>query len=63
MMKKPQCPIVAIEEHYWDPELAAHFTGPEASKPGLIDARLRSFGGDRIRDMPCCSRAAGRTWR
>jgi predicted TIM-barrel fold metal-dependent hydrolase len=51
MMKKPQCPIVAIEEHYWDPELAAHFTGPEASKPGLIDARLRSFGGDRIRDM------------
>ena len=51
MMKKPQCPIIAIEEHYWDDELASHFTGPEGSKPGLIEARLRSFGGDRVADM------------
>lgn len=43
--------IVAIEEHYWDDELASHFTGTEASRAGAIEGRLRSFGGDRIRDM------------
>ena len=43
--------IIAIEEHYWDDELAANFTGPEASKTGLIESRLRSLGGDRIADM------------
>ena len=51
MMKRPHCPIVAIEEHYWDDELAAHFSGPEGSKPGIIESRLRSFGGDRVKDM------------
>ena len=44
-------PVIAIEEHYWDGELASHFTGGEASRPGLIDGRLRDFGGDRLRDM------------
>jgi len=43
--------IIAIEEHYWDDELAANFTGPEAGKTGLIESRLRSLGGDRIADM------------
>jgi 2,3-dihydroxybenzoate decarboxylase len=51
MPKKLAGPIVAIEEHYWDDELASHFTGPEGSKAGIIESRLRSFGGDRIRDM------------
>jgi 2,3-dihydroxybenzoate decarboxylase len=51
MLKRPQCPIVAIEEHYWDDELASHFSGPEGSKAGIIESRLRSFGGDRIADM------------
>jgi predicted TIM-barrel fold metal-dependent hydrolase len=51
MMKRPNCPIIAIEEHYWDDELASHFSGPDASKPGIIETRLRSFGGDRIEDM------------
>jgi hypothetical protein len=32
MMKKPNCLIIAIEEHYWDPELAKHLTGPEAGQ-------------------------------
>ena len=30
MMKKPNCPIIAIEEHYWDRELARTYTGTEA---------------------------------
>lgn len=47
----PSYPVIAIEEHYWDDELASHFTGSEASRPGQMDQRLRSFGGDRIADM------------
>jgi predicted TIM-barrel fold metal-dependent hydrolase len=47
----PQDAVVAIEEHYWDDELASHFSGPEASKAGLIEKRLRDLGGDRLVDM------------
>ena len=43
--------VIAIEEHYWDAELAAHFTGAEAAKQGAIEKRLRDLGGDRIADM------------
>ena len=43
--------IIAIEEHYWDAELSAHFTGQEASRADQIERRLRDFGGDRIADM------------
>ena len=41
MMSKPNCPIIAIEEHYWDAELAKTYTGPEAGRPG--DMRSRRF--------------------
>lgn len=51
-MNTPEKPlVVALEEHYWDDELASHFTGAEASRAGLIESRLRDFGGDRLRDM------------
>lgn len=46
-----RCQIIAIEEHYWDAELSAQFTGVEASRADLINRRLRDFGGDRIADM------------
>jgi predicted TIM-barrel fold metal-dependent hydrolase len=46
-----QHPVIAIEEHYWDAELATHFEGAESSQVGVIESRLRSFGDDRIRDM------------
>jgi predicted TIM-barrel fold metal-dependent hydrolase len=51
MMKKPHCPIIAIEEHYWDAELASHFAGQEGSRADKMEKRLRDFGGDRIIDM------------
>ena len=51
MMKKPNCPIIAIEEHYYDAELVKTFTGPEAPKPGPIDERLYDFGKLRIKEM------------
>ena len=43
MFKKPNCPVIAIEEHYWDAELAKTYTGPEAGRPGPADgAAVRS---------------------
>ncbi|MBI2726518.1 MAG: amidohydrolase [Polaromonas sp.] len=51
MFKNPRCQVIAIEEHYWDAELASHFVGAEGSRPGVIENRLRDFGGDRIADM------------
>jgi predicted TIM-barrel fold metal-dependent hydrolase len=51
MMKKPHCPIIAIEEHYWDDELASHFSTLEGSRAGPMEKRLRDFGGERIKDM------------
>ena len=50
-MNQPRSPVIAIEEHYWDDELASHFTGSEGSRAGKIEKRLRDFGGDRIKDM------------
>jgi 2,3-dihydroxybenzoate decarboxylase len=51
MMQKPNCPIIAIEEHYWDMELMSHVTGLEAARPGPMQDRLVDFGGERIKDM------------
>jgi 2,3-dihydroxybenzoate decarboxylase len=50
-MQKPKCPIIALEEHYWDDELAATFTGVEASRGGDTDRRLRDLGEWRLREM------------
>ena len=27
MFKKPNCPVIAVEEHYWDAELAKTYVG------------------------------------
>src|ERR1022692_335809 len=51
MMKKPNCPVIAIEEHYWDPELSKHFTGPEAGRGNETDERLYDLGALRLKDM------------
>jgi predicted TIM-barrel fold metal-dependent hydrolase len=51
VFKKPNCPIIAIEEHYWDPELAKHFTGPEAGRGGDAEARLYDLGALRLKEM------------
>jgi predicted TIM-barrel fold metal-dependent hydrolase len=54
MMKKPNCPIIAIEEHYWDRELAKHFTGPEAGRGNETDERLFDLGALRLKEMDEC---------
>jgi 2,3-dihydroxybenzoate decarboxylase len=51
MLKKPNCPVIAIEEHYWDHELVKHFTGLEAPKGGEVDRRLLDSGALRIKEM------------
>ena len=42
--------VIALEEHYWDPELAAGFKSPEVSNRGLRP-QLDSLGELRIKAM------------
>lgn len=51
MLKKPHCPVIALEEHYWDAELAKHFTGLEAGREGEQTRRLHDLGALRIKEM------------
>jgi 2,3-dihydroxybenzoate decarboxylase len=51
MHQRPKCPIIAIEEHYWDKELAAQFVGAEGTRdPGML-ARLYDLGELRLKEM------------
>jgi predicted TIM-barrel fold metal-dependent hydrolase len=51
MFDKPHCPVIAIEEHYWDEELAKTYVGAEAGRPGEQHKRLHDFTGLRIKEM------------
>ena len=51
MFKKPHCPVIAIEEHYWDDELEKTFTGGEAGRPGEQYNRLKDLGALRLKEM------------
>jgi hypothetical protein len=49
MLQKPKCPVIALEEHYWDEELAAHAKGVERN-PGITQ-RLFDLGELRLKEM------------
>jgi predicted TIM-barrel fold metal-dependent hydrolase len=51
MFKKPHCPVIAVEEHYWDEELAKTYSGGEAGRPGEQFKRLYDFDALRIAEM------------
>ena len=51
MLKSPACPIITLEEHYWDAELSALFTGLDAGSAPAIVERLRDVGEARLKDM------------
>ncbi len=51
MFSKPHCPVIAIEEHYWDEELEKTYTGSEAGRPGEQYKRLHDFTGIRLQEM------------
>jgi predicted TIM-barrel fold metal-dependent hydrolase len=44
--------VVALEEHYWDAEVAKHFTerGPEMRNPQMLE-RLHDLGALRLKEM------------
>lgn len=43
--------VVALEEHYWDPELVAHFPAGENKRIPSLTERLENVGDLRIREM------------
>jgi 2,3-dihydroxybenzoate decarboxylase len=51
MFTKPKCPVIAIEEHYWDPELTKHYTGTEAGRGGGTEEKLFDLGSLRLKEM------------
>jgi predicted TIM-barrel fold metal-dependent hydrolase len=51
MMKKLNCPIIAVEEHDWDPELSKHYTGLEAGRGDDTNKRLFDLGELRLKEM------------
>jgi 2,3-dihydroxybenzoate decarboxylase len=51
MLKKPSCPVIAIEEHYWDCELSATYTGVEGVRNPEMMNRLFDLGELRIKEM------------
>src|SRR5262249_50162994 len=51
MFEKPKCPVIAVEEHYWDAELSKTYVGQESGRPGPQMERLFDLGALRIKEM------------
>jgi predicted TIM-barrel fold metal-dependent hydrolase len=51
MLHKPKCPVIALEEHYWDRELAAQFVGGEGVRDPRTLERLYDLGELRLKEM------------
>ena len=49
MLQKPKCPVIALEEHYWDNELAVYYQNIERN-PEVVK-RMTDFGELRIKEM------------
>ncbi len=49
MLQKPKCPVIALEEHYWDDELAVYYQNIERN-PEIV-RRMSDFGELRIKEM------------
>src|SRR6266850_7246132 len=51
MLKKPNCPVIAIEEHYWDRELSATYSGVEGVRNPQMTEQLHDLGDLRLKEM------------
>lgn len=51
MNKKPHCPVIALEEHYWDAELAAAWDAADRFAPPEMQKRLGDLGELRLKEM------------
>ena len=49
MLQKPKCPVIALEEHYWDNELSVYYQNIERN-PEIV-RRMSDFGELRIKEM------------
>jgi predicted TIM-barrel fold metal-dependent hydrolase len=49
MATRPQ--VIALEEHYLDPEVKPHITGPDVTRQPTVSARLDDVGRGRIAEM------------
>src|SRR5919198_1550346 len=47
MLRMLKCPVIALEEHYWDKELAALFAGAEGVRDPQTLKRLYDLGAWR----------------
>ena len=43
--------VIAIEEHYYDPDVVAHFTGVDGRTGGFVREKLDDVGAARIKSM------------
>src|SRR5262249_61857600 len=51
MLRALNCPVIALEEHYWDKKLAALFVGAEGVRDPEMLKRLYELGELRPREM------------
>jgi predicted TIM-barrel fold metal-dependent hydrolase len=51
MLRTLKCPVIALEEHYWDKELAALFAGAEGVRDPQTLKRLYDLGELRLSEM------------
>ena len=51
MLQRPKCPVIALEEHYWDIDLASQFVGGEGVRDPEMLKRLYDLGELRLREM------------
>jgi 2,3-dihydroxybenzoate decarboxylase len=51
MTTKSGSRVIALEEHYWDPGVAEHFTGRNATRSSDLLDRLYDLGGLRLKEM------------
>lgn len=51
MLKKPNCPVITLEEHYWDEELSATFGGADAGAPPETRKQLLDLDEIRLASM------------
>jgi len=51
MFSKPSCPVIALEEHYWDAELSATYGGVEGVREASTLKKLHDLGELRLKEM------------
>jgi 2,3-dihydroxybenzoate decarboxylase len=51
MLKNPHCPLITLEEHYWDEELSSHFQGRDAGARGETRKKLLDLDDMRLAAM------------